>query len=152
MSGMKLRLPKHLWFWLLASLPVAFLVIAAVGWMREKHDIRTNQERFHQRALEFREKAGQIQEGDSLTKVLSLFPGSDRDLVDGSGQIEISGATDYEESPTVINVVFEVHRLNILAGKVQSINTFSGMRHGDRFGTGGIFYYFKRAWYSTQHE
>lgn len=105
---MKLRLPKNLWLWSASAL-LAFLGIAAVGWMREKHDVRTNQELFHQRALEFREKAGQIQEGDSLTKVSSLFPGSDRDLVDGNGQIEFSGATDYEESPAVINVEFESH-------------------------------------------
>lgn len=148
---MKLRLPKNLWLWSASAL-LAFLGIAAVGWMREKHDVRTNQELFHQRALEFREKAGQIQEGDSLTKVSSLFPGSDRDLVDGNGQIEFSGATDYEESPAVINVEFESHRLNIVAGKVQSIGTFSSVRHGDRFGTGGILYCFKRAWYSTQHD
>lgn len=149
---MKLRLPKNLWLWMPASALLAFLGIAAVGWMREKHDVRTNQERFHQRALEFRAKIGQIHEGDSLAKVLSLFPGSDRDLVDGSGQIEFSGATDYEESPAVINVEFESHRLNIVAGKVQSIDRFSRVRHGDRFGTGGIFHYFKRAWYSTRHD
>lgn len=149
---MKPRHPKRLLLWLPASAFLAFFVVAAVGWMREKHDVWTNQERFHQRALEFREKVGQIQEGDSLTKVLSLFPGSDRDLVDASGPIEFSGATDYEESPSCINVEFEVHQLSIVGGKVQSIRTFSRIRHGDRFGTGGIFYYFKRAWYSTLHE
>lgn len=149
---MKPRHPKRLWLWLPASALLAFFGIAAVGWMREKHDVRTNQERFHQRALEFRAKVGQIHEGDSLAKVLSLFPGSDRNLVDASGQVEFSGATDYEESPSVINVEIEVHRLNIVAGKVQSIDTFSAVRHGDRFGKGGIFYYFNRAWYSTQHD
>lgn len=147
---MKICVTKHLLGWSIVGLLAIFHLIAGIGWLRERHDVRVNQERFRALEREFREKFDQIHEGDSLEKVIRLFPGSDRDMVSGSGKIEFIIRTGYEENSSCTNVKEKTAQLIIVAGKVARADVAGGGgKHMDRFSPPTPWYYFWRAWRSS---
>jgi hypothetical protein len=89
-SDMKAGMRGFGWIgWLLAPI-VMFFVVAGIGYLRERHDERIEQERIRPMARELTERVDKVEMGDPLEKVLLLFPeafwdrnfnGDTRDLV-----------------------------------------------------------------------
>ena len=112
--------------------------------------MRTIQERFSRWGRETRAKLGEIHEGDSLEKVQRLFPEGVAKLVDGTGEIRIFLYTGYQENSTCTNISRETECIRLVSGKVvPSAQGAGGGSHMDRFAPPSPWYYFSRAWYSS---
>jgi len=68
-----------------------FFVIAGIGYLRERHDERVEQERGRPMARELTERASEIRIGDPLEKVLLLFPEACGDFSGGKGDVVVPG-------------------------------------------------------------
>lgn len=130
---------------------LAFFVIVGIGSKRERRDIRANQEWCETVGRERRALLAQIKEGDSLAKLMQMFPNAYQDLTEGSGDVMVPVYTDYDESPICTNIFYESHHFAVTAGRIMEKSGIgSGSRHMDHFRDGGAWYYFRRAWRSTK--
>ena len=144
------RISMIRWRWLILWLAIAFQMIAGVGCWRERHDVRVIQERFREQERLTIAKLDQIHEGDSLEKAVGMFPNAITNLVDGTGEITVYPRTGYEENSSCSNVTMKTVRISITSGKVSRVELGGGpTKHMDRFALATLWYYFKRAWYSS---
>ena len=147
---MKLRSNKLRWILWLVSLPAAFFFgTAAVGWYREKHDVGVKREQYRQREAELRSKIEKVGDGVSLEAFKEMLPSAYHDQERGEWVVSI--VTKYDENPSCTNH-FCVREYFVLEGdivKPVKFKSAAGLSHGDRFGPGGVWYYFSRAWYTT---
>jgi len=125
---------------------------AAVGWWREKKDIQLIREHFREREAAIRAAISEVDEGVPLARFKELFPDAPYDQEDQEWVVSIP--TGYDENPACSNV-FRENKYFTLSGEVVRpvpLKRGGGVSHGDRFGSGGAWYYFWRAWYSSSEE
>jgi hypothetical protein len=130
-------------------LVVGFFGIAGVGWLRERHDVRVMREKFQREEAEVRGKLEEIGEGVLIGEFNRIFPNARRD--EGSGEWSVWIPTGYEETPFFTNISDERVYFELEDGVVRQMKNkrSAGGLHADRFGPGGFFYYFLRAWRSS---
>jgi len=138
------------WLWWLVSVLAAFFFgTAAVGWYRERHDVDVMRVRYRRIEAELESKIEKVGDGVSLETFKEMLPSTYQDQE--SGEWVVSIVTDYSENPYCTNhfhkKVYFVHAGDIV--KPVRDKSAVGCSHGDRFGRGGIWYYFGRAWYTT---
>ncbi len=126
-----------------------FSVTAAVGWWREKRDVQVIQELFREREAQIRAAVAEVGEGVPLERFRKLLPGAYYDEDDQEWVVWIP--TGYSETPGCTNTFKETGHFRLDGAIVRPVEFKSGrvFSHGDRFGPGGIWYYFWRAWYSS---
>ena len=128
---------------------VAFLGIAAVGWFRERHDIEVMRARYRQIEIELRSKIDQVGDGVPLEVFQQILPNAGHDPYSDEWIVFIP--TGYDENPACTNKMHKSLFFKVNGDLVKPVEFKSGIggTHGDRFGPGGVLYYFWRAWYST---
>ena len=145
------RFVKSKWFRCVLAALTIFLVIAGVGWLREKRDVREIRKAFSEREAELRSKIEQVGEGVPVEEFQKLFPEVRPENNGWDWVVWIP--VHYDESPSCTNIGGENKYFSgrevVRPDKFKSGGGFS---HGDRFGPGGLVYYFQRAWYSSVDE
>ncbi len=126
-----------------------FFGAAAVGWQREKHDVRVIRAEFREREAKIRSAIDELGEGVSLETFNELLPNAYYDKEDEEWIVWIP--TGYDENPACTNTYTESKYFRLDGSLVRPVEFKSGVggMHGDRFGPGGVWYYFWRAWYSS---
>ena len=133
----------------LLILGVAFFGTAAVGWQREQHDVKSIRAHFRQQEAEIRSAIEEIGDGVPLKSFNELLPAAYSD--DEGQEWIIRIPTGYDENPSYTNTYTENKYFTFDGSMVRPNRKRSsvGCRHGDRFGPGGVRYYFQRAWHSS---
>jgi hypothetical protein len=126
-----------------------FFATAAVGRWREKHDVETIRAHFREREAEIRSAIAKVGDGVPLESFKALFPNAYYDKQDREWVVSIP--TGYDENPACTNTFEENEYFSVDGEVVKPVEFKSGGGgiHADRFGPGGVWYYFWRAWYSS---
>ena len=152
-NTMKLpRRPLRILGWgVLLAVPF-FLATAAIGWWREKRDVQTIRGLFAEREAQLRLAIAEVGDGVPLEHFKELFPHAYYDEQDQEWVVWIP--TGYDENPACTNTFRETEYFRVDGNIVRPVEFKGGVggRHGDRFGTGGVWYYFWRAWYSSAEQ
>jgi hypothetical protein len=122
---------------------------AAVGWQREKHDVNIIRDLIQEREAEIRSAIAEVGKGVPLEAFKKLLPNAYHDKKDEEWVVWIP--TGYDENPACTNTYAKSAHFRLDESLVKPISFKSGFhsRHGDRFGSGGVRYYFWRAWHSS---
>jgi hypothetical protein len=141
----KLRLT----LWLGSLLSAFFLGTAAVGLLREQQDVKVIQKKYNEIAINLRTKIEQVGEGVPRETFTNILPSAYFDTRDNEWVVSIP--TSYNESPACTNTGMERKYFRNEGDRVVPVKDKVGVggKHGDRFGPGGLWYYFWRAWYSS---
>lgn len=145
------RRPSHILGCAVLLLGTLFFTTAAVGLWREKQDERTIRTHFRERETEIRSAIAKVGDGVPLEKFKALLPHAYYDKQDREWVVRIP--TGYDENPACTNT-FEENLYFFADGEVVKPVQFKrggGGLHADRFGPGGVWYYFWRAWYSSTY-
>lgn len=126
-----------------------FFGTAFVGWLREKHDVKAIRAHFREREVEIRSAIAKVGEGVSHQTFKELLPNAYYDKEEAEWIVRIP--TGYYENPASTNTFEETEYFRSDGGVVRPVRFKKGIggTHADRFGLGGVWYYFGRAWYST---
>jgi hypothetical protein len=126
-----------------------FFGTAAVGWQREKHDVRNIRALIQDREAEIRSTIAKIGEGVELEAFKELLPNAHYDKKNDDWVVWIP--TGYDESPACTNTSWQGAYFWLDGSLVKPVEAKGGVRsrHGDRFGQGVVYYYFWRAWHSS---
>ena len=117
--------------------------------MREKNDVKTIRAQLKASEMEIRSAIAKIGDGVPLEVFHELLPEAYYDNKNDEWRITIP--TGYDENPACTNLFSEdvFFRLDGSTMKPVEFKSGRGFSHGDRFGVGGAWYYFWRAWYSS---
>lgn len=126
-----------------------FFGTAAVGWQREKYDVRIIRTLIQEREAEIRSAIMKVGEGVPLEAFNELLPNAYYDKEDEEWVVRIP--TGYDENPACTNTYRESEYFRLDESLVKPVRAKGGVggSHGDRFGPGGVWYYFWRAWHSS---
>lgn len=129
-----------------------FLVTAAIGWWREKRDVQTIRSLYAERESQVRTAITNVGDGVPINRFKELFPHASFDEQDQEWVIRIP--TGYDENPACTNTFTKTEFFRLDGDIVRPVKfkSGSGFSHGDRFGPGGVWYYFWRAWYSSAEQ
>lgn len=135
--------------WLGSLLSAFFLCTALVGLLREKRDVKKIQDKYNRIAKNLQTKIEQVGEGVPRETFTKILPNAYFDTRDNEWVVTIP--TRYSESPACTNTGMEKRFFRNEGDRVVPIRNKGGVgvSHGDRFGMGGVWYYFWRAWYSS---
>jgi hypothetical protein len=131
---------------LLSSL---FLIVAAFGKWRETRDVKEIRAYYQEIESEFRTSIAEIGDGVPLDTFKELLPYAG--YSDKNEEWVVRIPTDYTENPSSTNIYIEHKYFQLEDDIVRPVEFKSGGGHihADRFGLGGVLYYFGRAWYSS---
>jgi hypothetical protein len=126
-----------------------FFATAAIGWWREKRDVQTIRSMLAQRELQIRSAITKVGNGVPINEFKELFPNAY--FIERDREWAVKIPVGYKESPTSTSAdsVTKYFKLDGDIVKPVQFKSAIGFSHGDRFGLGGVWYYFGRAWYST---
>ncbi|MDB4537942.1 hypothetical protein N9230_04935 [Akkermansiaceae bacterium] len=135
------------------SLLALFFMVAGIGWLRERYDERAIQEGIRIQESELRERLESIRSGDSAGKVAHLFPKARWEGTKENGEVTVWVPTLYEETSSHTNSGGETYKISMWEGVVSKVRRTGGsLSHGDRFEKSELWYYFRRAWFSSITE
>lgn len=146
------RRPLRILGWMLLVVVTFFFATAAIGWWREKRDVQTIRLLFAERESQIRSAITEVGDGVPLNRFEELFPNAYFDEQDQEWAVWIP--TGYDENPACTNITREAEFFRLDGDIVRPVKFKGGVggHHGDRFGPGGVWYYFWRAWYSSVEE
>lgn len=133
----------------LMVLALAFL-IPAVGFVRERHDNRKKQRMYRESREALERGLSMLREGDPASRLQELLPEPIKRPIKTRDRVIFDIVTGYDENPAFMNLSHMRWDIRVADDMVTLIKRdHGGLIHMDRFETGGPWYYFKRAWWSS---
>lgn len=137
----------------LVALVVLGLVclVPGVGFVRERHDNRVKQRMYRERREALERGLSMLREGDPASRLQELLPEPIKRPIKSRDRVIFNIVTAYDETPAFVNMSVTRWDIRVADDMVTLIKRDGGgLIHMDRFETGGPWYYFKRAWWSSQ--